>query len=240
MALYHSPRIPTDGLVLCLDPANPKSYPRSGSTCYDLSKNGNHATLYNTATFSTENNGIFKTQNSSFIGVPHSSSLNLTSGLSIGIWVRFSAENSSYFKTIFGKPNFGTYGLIVEWYGGNGILSDFITSGNRNLLYYLPPTPRPILNQWIFLMSTYQNNGQANNTNLYHYDRLRISRIPDWSTSVSTRYSTGNIDLVTEDIRIADGGSLPMDIGPCYLYNRGLSKLEVLNVFNSTRSRFGI
>ena len=41
MALTHSPRIVTDGLVLCLDAGNTKSYPGSGTAWNDLSGSGN-------------------------------------------------------------------------------------------------------------------------------------------------------------------------------------------------------
>ena len=47
MALAHSPRIVTDGLVLALDAANTKSYPGSGEIWYDLSGNGYNATRTN-------------------------------------------------------------------------------------------------------------------------------------------------------------------------------------------------
>jgi hypothetical protein len=40
MALYHSPLVVTDGLVLYLDAANRKSYPGTGTTWYDLTGNG--------------------------------------------------------------------------------------------------------------------------------------------------------------------------------------------------------
>ena len=40
--------IVTDGLVVHLDAGNSASYPGSGTTWYDLSGNGNDATLYNT------------------------------------------------------------------------------------------------------------------------------------------------------------------------------------------------
>jgi hypothetical protein len=45
MAHHHSPKIVTDGLVLMLDAANPKSYPGSGTTWYDLSGNNFDFTL---------------------------------------------------------------------------------------------------------------------------------------------------------------------------------------------------
>jgi hypothetical protein len=51
MSLIHSPRIVTDGLVLCLDAGNPKSYTGSGTTWTDLSGNGNNGTLTNSPTY---------------------------------------------------------------------------------------------------------------------------------------------------------------------------------------------
>ena len=47
MGLHHSPRIVTDGLILCLDAADKNSYPGSGNTWYDLSGNGNDGILVN-------------------------------------------------------------------------------------------------------------------------------------------------------------------------------------------------
>ena len=57
MGLSHSPRIVTDGLVLCLDAANPRSYPETGSGWYDLSNNNYDGTLKNGASFDSANAG---------------------------------------------------------------------------------------------------------------------------------------------------------------------------------------
>ena len=53
MALSHSPSIITDSLILCLDAANTKSYPGSGTVWTDLSGNGNNVTLTNGPTYSS-------------------------------------------------------------------------------------------------------------------------------------------------------------------------------------------
>lgn len=45
MSYHNGPRIVTEGLILCLDAGNPKSYPGSGNTWYDLSGNNNHFIL---------------------------------------------------------------------------------------------------------------------------------------------------------------------------------------------------
>jgi hypothetical protein len=57
MGFYRGPHIVTDGLILSLDAANNKSYPRSGTTWNDLSGNGNNGTLVNGPTFSSANGG---------------------------------------------------------------------------------------------------------------------------------------------------------------------------------------
>jgi len=59
MAKFNGPKIVTNGLVLCLDAGNRKSYPGSGSTCFDMSGRENNGTLHNGATFSTTNGGLF-------------------------------------------------------------------------------------------------------------------------------------------------------------------------------------
>jgi len=60
MGLSHSPRIVTDGLVLCLDAANKRSYPGAGTTWTDL-KNGSIGTLRNIpdTDFISDNGGSF-------------------------------------------------------------------------------------------------------------------------------------------------------------------------------------
>ena len=57
MALAHSPRIITDGLVLALDAGNTKSYPGSGTSWSDLSGQGNTGTLTNGPTYSSADGG---------------------------------------------------------------------------------------------------------------------------------------------------------------------------------------
>ena len=60
MSLSHSPKIVTDGLVFCLDAANPRSYPKSGTTWSDL-KGSIDGTLTNmdVSNYSDEKRGTF-------------------------------------------------------------------------------------------------------------------------------------------------------------------------------------
>lgn len=85
MATHYKPHIVTDGLVLYLDAANPKSYLSGNTTWNDLSRKGNNGTLINGPTFSSENGGsiVFDRikQNCSQISSFTSTSQNMTFSL---------------------------------------------------------------------------------------------------------------------------------------------------------------
>ena len=64
MSLFHNPNMVTNGLVLCLDAGNTKSYPNTGTTWTDLSGNSNTGTLTNGPTFNSyeaRTNGVANT-----------------------------------------------------------------------------------------------------------------------------------------------------------------------------------
>ena len=53
MSVNYNPATPSNGLVLCLDSRNPRSYPGSGTTWFDISGNNNHGTLVNGPVFTS-------------------------------------------------------------------------------------------------------------------------------------------------------------------------------------------
>jgi hypothetical protein len=75
VALSHSPSLILPGLVLCLDAANSKSYPGSGTTWYNLISGGVNGTLTNGPTYSSANGGVIALDGvNDYIDVP----INLT------------------------------------------------------------------------------------------------------------------------------------------------------------------
>ncbi len=51
MALVHSPSIVTNGLLFCVDAANPRSYPGSGTNWFQLSGSNNTGSIVNGPTY---------------------------------------------------------------------------------------------------------------------------------------------------------------------------------------------
>ena len=88
MGTSYNPRIVTDGLILCLDAANKRSYPGAGTTWYDLGKSKYHGTLTNGPTFDSANKGSI-----SFDGAgDYASTLsNFLNGLTLYEGITFSA-----------------------------------------------------------------------------------------------------------------------------------------------------
>ena len=119
----YGPRIVTDGLVLCLDAGNSKSYPGSGTAWNDLSRNGNNGTL-NGPTFNSADRGsiVFDGTNdyvstnytqpayttaSSFtwntwVKPTRNSSADIIMGCRQGDFTKLTTSNMEYFPTIFG------------------------------------------------------------------------------------------------------------------------------------------
>lgn len=218
--------IPTSGLALYLDASLASSYPGIGTTWYDLSGNGNNGTLANGVGFSDLNGGILNFDGvDDYVQIPDKNSLKMTTGFTQIIWVKFNNEVLSYYRTLFGKPNYTKYGMIVEWYGSNPILFDFIVGGNRNALGLIYPG----IGQWVMLAQSYNSEGADNN---------QIGYIAGGTSNVITATRSGNVDTDTSPIYIGQEG-LAMDVGLAILYNKGLTVSELDNIYSITKSRFG-
>ena len=81
MGTFYNPKIITDGLLLCLDAANTKSYSGSGTTWTDLSGRNNNGTIVNNPIYSSG-----ATANFSLDGVDEYIYTSGFSNVSIGNW----------------------------------------------------------------------------------------------------------------------------------------------------------
>ena len=83
MGLSHSPSIVTSNLVLCFDPANPKSYSGSGNTIYNAASSSNNGAIENGALYTSQLSGYFNFDGSNDrISVTDASSINFTDNFS--------------------------------------------------------------------------------------------------------------------------------------------------------------
>lgn len=118
--MYTGPNITTDGLVLALDAANPKSYPGSGATLYDMSGGGITSTLAGTYTYtSTENVSCIRLTNSSsdpLVNVSRINCSSITTITTVSIW--YYQHSALTFRYLLDSRDGGVGGYIYN--GGFG------------------------------------------------------------------------------------------------------------------------
>ena len=134
MSLNHSPAIVTDGLVLCLDAGNSRSYPKSGTTWTDL-KGSNNGTLLNSPTFSSSNRGeiVFDfTDDQVNLGISPTDILADGSATTISAWFKTGYVSgygmilgnnggaSRFFVTVYNSTGSSDNPLAIYWGIGSG------------------------------------------------------------------------------------------------------------------------
>ena len=112
MGTTYNPAIVTDGLVLCLDAANKRSYPGTGTTWTDL-VGGNNGTLINSVSFDASNGGSLQTDASNERIEFGSVSMDL---YHISFWIYLSSEVTSA-STSFNLIQYGSDGQEAIAFG---------------------------------------------------------------------------------------------------------------------------
>jgi hypothetical protein len=224
MGLNHSPRIVTDGLVLCLDAANARSYPGTGTTWIDV-VGGITGSFTNGASFDGGNLGSI-----SFDGaddkVTFTSFPQLFSGsFTFSTWVY--REQSGTRDIPFGsysQANSVNFELYVNqmrfyWNGGQKDVSSTGVSytGWQYLTY-----------QRIRLSSTSSTVKMYHNTNLV-YNATFTSGFSDITTP-STFYAGSD----TRSGGVCLYGKIPQ----ISIYNRALSADEIRQNYQATFGRY--
>ena len=236
MGVAYNRKIITDGLILCLDAANSKSYPGSGTAWTDLSGRGNTGTLTNGPTYSSGNLGslVFDGTNDS-VSIPLSTSLNKTQG-TMNFWVyptRYNGSNGYFVNRDSSTSNavdwlwIGPYSNTFYFRLGNG--SDCCTN---DLSFGSVSSVIP-LNSWTNMCFTWVSNGtSAIYKNGTLYTSRSIGNVPSTNPS-----ATGIIGL-------GHGGNgdefFAGRIAQTQIYNRALTAAEIQQNFNALRGRFSI
>ena len=237
---WRGPNIVKDGLVLYMDSSSPNSYysPSSGITWSDISGNFYEGTLTNVVTYIPINGGtfLFDGANSYITNIGNISSFSFiqnTAVFTIDVWVKPYVLGGSIY--IMGN-NDGTSGAkgfflgklsderlnFVLTYGVGGMTTLTFRQSN-----YFTDT------NWVNIVIS------CNGVNAIAYKNgIQFGSI---SSTVST-LSTGDSSSVLGIGRINQSTTQYWNgyISTVKIYNRSLSPQEVLQNFNSVRSRFGI
>jgi hypothetical protein len=233
MALAHSPRIVTDGLVLCLDAANPKSYPGTGTVINNL-VSYNKSNFVGGVSFSSSNKGVFIFDGTSgYISFDQSYNIsNLGGSFSCWMYIDDFSVVSGHTpgRITFGNTSFDFYNMLAVYNGGYGIESN--TNSNPDELSgdTTPENSVPsiIAGTWINMTVVLSNSQHTFYTN-------GINRRAD---SMQDNFVTNNFGEQANATSYPD--FFKGKVGIIQIYNKELTSQEVIQNFNATRGRFGL
>jgi len=216
------PNIVINGLVLHLDAANTKSYPGSGITWLDLSGNNNNGYLSNGPTFSSANGGSIVFDGTNDYIYMGGSSIQLSNNFTLSVWHKPNVINTLN-AYIIDQGNIGQNPTnSLQWHN-----------------YGLTLTAINI--------SSVSANGTINTANWNNMVcsftsgtvKFYINGILDSTITATFTSFTPNGDL-----KIARQGHknrfFSGNIANVYIYYKVLSDSEVLQNYNSQKSRFGL
>jgi hypothetical protein len=248
MGLYHSPRIVTENLVLCLDAGNLKSYPGTGSTITDLVRTNNF-TLTNPSFYSYD---------------------TATGSIDFNRTLSPTAEDGGY-------ATFTASGDLTaaNYLHNNHTTEVWFRSSNRTPTNYNGTETQSAIvvyrgfhSMWYYSSTAYTYNiwGRTSGVNNTYNLSFNDSTVNVWTQLVAVRSGTtltlykngvqqnsGTITSGTEgtptsnDIRIAVANyngdfswHADMNFGSLRMYKKALTAAEIQQNFNALRSRFSV
>ena len=229
--IFGSPPIVTNGLVLNLDAANMKSYPRSGTTWRDLSGFNNSGSLTNGPTFNSANGGSIV-----FDGVDDyvnsNSGIANNSDFSVSFWIKYQ-DTLAATRGIISTWDTNWNGFGIASQSGGSIRSWTNNGAGGGVNWDLTST---IKDRWANLVLVYTF---SNKTQRGYIDTI-LKATEAFGTAIT--HSTLQIG------RGGQTGSTQLSLYPytnclisaVQIYNRALSQSEIQQNYNAQKSRFNL
>ena len=214
MAIGYNTFAVSDGLVFCVDAANLKSYPGSGTTWFDIGGNQHNITLGSSVSFVSSFGGVLNFPENAD-GYGRNTSINLSS--------------SNYTVMSFVRKNSnGNDGRTITAYNNNWLLGHHDTTYGD---YYAEGWVNNISSpqsDTTWRMFTGTGNISSDSYSLYINDQLIVTN------------SNGSAGPNGWNLNNQYGQYSDCQIANLICYNRVLTAAEITQNFNAFRGRFGI
>ena len=243
MALRHSPKIVTDGLLRCLDIGNDRSYPGSGSTITDLSETKDNGTN-NGASYNSGDPKNFSFGNNDYIS--GTSFYNSRDAGSVEVWFQHDQSDHSQQGMIYFEGSSNGFGSQKEMHLSvltDGTLNIFFEGSND--LNLTQSSGSISANTWTCATATFTGLTSGKSAKIYVNGSLNTSGPGANSLSATGSYSGSSASSVSYIGRSATTISsayrgLVGKIAIVRCYNKQLSDAEVLENYAALRGRFGL
>ena len=225
--------IVSSGLILNYDISNASSYAGSGATVTDLTGSSN-ATLYNSPTYTSTGGGYLTFNGSNqYLGTNTAlgsklNPANTSTIISIFLWA-YPMDNGVIVSEIgTTTPNTSWHDSQIEMVSGT--LRFSVWSNNPGFASTIS-TP---LNNWYYIGFTY--NGTVLTGYVNGVSAVTSGTISRATNGANLFYAIAALDSTN----LGDGTYSNMRFGGMQIYNTALTSSDVLQNYNSQKSRFGL
>lgn len=232
MAFTHSPKIATNGLVLYVDAANNKSYPGSGTIWADLSGNNNSGSLVNSPSFSGSNGGSIALDGiNDYVDIANQAAFNFANTtFTVSMWVKTVSVAT---QLVISK------GYLTDGWAWAVASTGIVSVDTKNNAAGASACSRDsikVINDgiWHNVVVIYTTNTTvvaSNDIQIYIDGAVSQGTV---SKTLTYSSSTSNVNLGRRSTGLYFNGN----IANTFIYNRALSPTEILQNFNTQRSRF--
>lgn len=217
-----------NGLTLALDAGDSQSYPGSGTSWFDLSRNNGTCTLYGSPSYSSSSPGSLSFNGSSqYADILDSSFVNFTTG-TVSVWFVCSSAPSSVVVIDRGSSTNSTEGWYVVISGARAVTCGYKDTGT----VYNANGGSVTFGRWHNTTFTFSSGGSLS----AYFDGNFISNVSIPTVTI-TPSRIGIIKSVNANFY---PNPMSGSISSVHLYNRVLTRQEVSQNFNALRGRFGV
>ena len=245
MSLSHLPKIVTNGLVLCLDASDIKSYPKSGWTWFDRSGSGKNGTLVGGVGYNSSNAGglVFDgiDDRVSFVNATSLISTNLSLEAIISVPNPLFNQGGYFFAGIIGLCSDDWYYRECSMQIGHADIATNPSTFGAGVSFLQDRSPYlsssisfgtfPFSSTPIHLAYTQFGNNASTYVN---GNLVQASSIAKYTRPIDINLEMGWVN------NSANYGFFRGSIFNTKIYNRELTPQEVKQNFNATRGRYGI
>jgi len=218
------------GLVLSIDPANWYTYPKYGTSVYDLKGNAT-GTMGGNISYSTTAVGTFLLDGTAdYVDFGKTPTNFPTGDISVFVWVKPTTLTNGWNIILtkwFQDVNNGGYSdfHFAIYPSGANYYQNLYTTTQSNLFGSTPLT----VNNW-YQMGFVISGGTM---------QMYLNGVPDGASRTNSRTNYTQSNLWLGDARASVGGFIG-NIGSVLIYNRGISSDEVLQNYNATKHKYGL
>lgn len=220
---------PDYGLAMRLDAGYSTSYPGSGTTWTDISGSGSNGTLFNGVGYSPDGGGALSFAGASdYVNLPYASQFNIRNAITLAIWIKRTTGFAQTQDTmILGRP---PAWYFYDSYNSGNIHGDVFIDGVRRAAL---DASVPFDGNWYQIMYTYDSTTHI--SSMYKNGTL---------STTATLTGLGNYLIDASAANFAPMGrntiGRGMLLNDARVFNRALSASDVSQIFNATRTRYGI